>query len=331
MRERVGVAIIGLGWWGRELARAARVADLEVVSCYARTQESREEFAEEVGCRPASSLEDVLADRSVEAVLVATSHATHRDMIEAGAEAGRHVFVEKPLALSVEDARACVAAAESAGIVLQVGFQRRRHPAHREIKRLIDDGAIGDIQMLEANHSLPGGFNLPETAWRWEETHSPLGSMTSLGIHQIENFLYLGGPITRAGAVSRSGRSVSIDEATAMVFEFAGGAVGTLLSSFFTPWHITLAVHGTEGAAFAHRDGTRMLFQVRGQTEPTEVGLSEVDGVADQLVEFAQCVREGASPEVSGREGLAVAAVLDAAKRSVQSGSLETVEWEDAK
>jgi predicted dehydrogenase len=328
MSDRVGVAIVGLGWWGRELARAARVAALEVVSCYARTREAREEFAEEIDCRPASSLEDVLSDPSVEGVLVATSHATHRDMIEAAAKAGRHVFVEKPLALTVEDARASVAAAESAGVVLQVGFQRRRHPAHREIKRLIEDGAIGDIEMLQANHSLPGGFNLPDTAWRWDEAQSPLGSMTSLGIHQIENFLYLGGPITRVGAVSRRGRSVSIDEATAIVFEFAGGAVGTLLSSFFTPWDIALAVHGTEGAAFADRDGARLCFQARGQTEPTEVGLTEVDAVAEQLVEFARCVRGNGAPEVSGREGFAVAAVLDAAKRSVQSGSLETVERE---
>lgn len=328
MSQRVGVAIIGLGWWGRELARGARVAGLEVVSCYARTPESREEFADEIGCRSASSLEDVLADRSVEGVLVATSHSTHRQLIEAAAKEGRHVFVEKPLALTVEDARACVAAAESAGIILQVGFQRRRHPAHREIRRLIDDGAMGEIEMLEANHSLPGGFNLPDEAWRWDQAQSPLGSMTSLGIHQIENFLYLGGPITRVGALSRRGRSVSIDEATAIVFEFAGGAVGTLLSSFFTPWDIALAVHGTEGAAFADRDGARMFFQVRGQTESTEVGLTEVDAVAEQLIEFARCVRGDGSPEVSGREGLAVAAVLDAAKRSVQSGSIETVEWE---
>lgn len=328
MPERVGVAIIGLGRWGRELARAARVTALDVVSCYARTRESREEFAEEIGCRPASSLEDVLSDSSVEAVLIATSHATHRDMIEAAAKARRHVFVEKPLALTVEDARASVVAAESAGVVLQVGFQRRRHPAHREIKRLIEDGAIGDIEMLQANHSLPGGFNLPDTAWRWDEVQSPLGSMTSLGIHQIENFLYLGGPITRVGAVSRMGRSVSIDEATAIVFEFASGAVGTLLSSFFTPWDIALAVHGTEGAAFADRDGARLRFQARGQTVPTEVGLTEVDAVAEQLVEFARCVRGEGVPEVSGREGFAVAAVLDAATRGVQSGSLETVERE---
>jgi predicted dehydrogenase len=321
---RVKVASVGLGWWGKELARGARTAGLEVVSCYARTGEARDAFAAEVGCRPASRLEDVLADPSIDALLVATPHSTHRHLVEAAARAGKHVFVEKPLAVSLADARACVEAGEAAGIVLQVGFQRRRHAAHREMRRLIDEGSIGDIESLEANHSLPN--RIPEKAWRWDEDESPLGSLTSLGIHQIENFHYLAGPISRVGAVSRRGRSVSIDEATALVFEFASGAVGTLVSSFFTPWRISLALHGTRGAAFADRDGATLGYQPRGENRPTEIPLGEVDAVTDQLVEFAACVREGKRPEVSGAEGLAVAAVLEAAQRSVTTGSFEEVD-----
>lgn len=324
MAKSVKVASVGLGRWGRELARGAIAAGIDVVSCYARTEETRNAFAAEVGCDPVSSLEEVLSDPTVDALLVATSHTSHRELVEAAARAGKHVFIEKPLALSVEDARACVEAGEGAGIVLQVGFQRRRHPAHREMKRLIDEGSIGDIESLDANHSLPN--RIPENAWRWDEEESPLGSMTSLGIHQIENLHYLAGPIARVGAVSRPGRSVSIDEATALIFEFASGAVGTLVSSFFTPWRISLAVQGTEGAAFADRDGTTLGYQPQGEDRPTAIPLAEVDAVSDQLSEFATCVREGRRPEVSGAEGLAVAAVLEAAERSVATGSLEVVD-----
>lgn len=324
MAETVRVASIGLGWWGKELARAAGAAGLDLVSCYARTEQSRREFATELGCAPSSSLEETLTDSSVDAVLIATSHQSHRQLVEAAARSGKHVFIEKPLALSIDDARACVKAAEAAGIVLQVGFQRRRHPAHREMKRLIDEGALGTIETLEANHSLPN--RIPEGAWRWDEDESPLGSMTSLGIHQIENFHYLAGPITRVAAVSRRGRSVPIDEATAMVFEFASGAVGTLVSSFFAPWRISLSVYGTEGAAFADRDGAALSYQARGENRPTEIPLPEFDAVVDQLMEFARCVRAGGRPEVSGAEGLAVVAVLEAATRSVATGSFEAVE-----
>lgn len=320
----VKVASVGLGSWGRELARGAHVAGLEVVACYARTEQARTEFAAAVGCKPASSIEELLADPSVEGLLIATSHQSHRRWVEAAARAGKHVFIEKPLALSVEDARACVKEAEAAGVVLQVGFQRRRHPAHRKMRRLIDDGSIGEIETLEAHHSLPN--RIPEGAWRWDEEESPLGSMTSLGIHQIENLHYLAGPITRVAAISRRGRSVSIDEATALAFEFQSGAVGTLISSFFTPWHISLAIHGTEGAAFAQRDGAALSYQRRSEHQPTVIELPEIDAVADQLVEFASCVREGRRPEVSGLEGLAVVAVLDAAQRSVATGSFEVVD-----
>jgi predicted dehydrogenase len=313
-----------LGWWGEELARAAQAAGLEVASCYARSEEARNAFAGAVGCQPAVHLEQVLADPAIDALLVATPHGTHRQLVELAAAAGKHVFVEKPLTLSLEDARACVQAGKAAGIVLQVGFQRRRHPAHREMKRLIDEGSIGDIESLEANHSLPN--RIPDKAWRWDEDESPLGSMTSLGIHQIENFHYLAGPITRVGALSRQGRSVSIDEATALAFEFASGAVGTLISSFFTPWRISLALHGTMGAAFADRDGATLGYQPRSESRPTEIPLREIDAVADQLVEFATCIKEGRRPEVSGDEGLAVVAVLEAARRSVASGAFEAVE-----
>jgi predicted dehydrogenase len=305
------------------LARGAATAGLSVVSCYARSQGAREAFAAEVGCEPAPSLEAVLTDPGVEAVLIATSHGTHGELVKAAAGAGKHVFVEKPLALSVDDAKACVGAAEAAGVVLQVGFQRRRHPAPREMKRLIDEGSIGEIEWLMATHSLPN--RIAENAWRWDTEESPLGSMTSLGIHQIENFHYLAGPIIRVGAVSRQGRTVTIDEATAMVFEFASGAVGTLVSSFFTPWHIGLAVHGTQGSLFSERDGAVLTHQPRGENRPTEIQLQEIDAVADQLAEFAVCVREGKRPEVSGAEGLAVVAVLEAAERSVATGAFQPV------
>jgi predicted dehydrogenase len=266
----------------------------------------------------------VLDDTSIDGILIATSNAARRQLIEEAAAVGKHVFVDKPMALSIEDARACVEAADRAGVVLQVGFQRRRHPAHRKMKQMIDAGEIGDIEMLEANHSLPN--RIPEGAWRWEEEQSPLGSLTSLGIHQIENFHYLAGPISRVGAFSRRGRSVSIDEATAMMFEFASGAVGTLLSSFFTPWRISLSVFGTEGAAFADRDGNQLHFQKRGENELTAVELESVDAVADQLAEFGVCVSNGDRPEVGGAEGFAIVAVLDAAKRSTESGQIEQVE-----
>lgn len=326
MADKVRLASVGVGWWGRELVKAARsTGSIDIVSCYARTPDKRAEFASVTGARTASSLDELLDDSEVEGLLVATSHASHLSIIEAAAQAGKHVFVEKPLTLSVAEGRAAVDAANAAAIVLQVGHQRRRMAAHRAMRSLIDDGSIGDVQLLESQHSLPNGFTMPDQAWRWNTEESPLGSMTSLGIHQIDNFHYLAGPIARVAARSRVGRSVSIDEATGLLFEFASGAIGTLVSSFFTPWHIRLSIHGTDGAAYAHDDGARLEFQSRGERERAPRTIGPLDPVVDQLEEFAAAIRGEARPEVGGEEALAVVAVLEAAVESATTGGFVAV------
>jgi predicted dehydrogenase len=85
-------------------------------------------------------------------------------------------------------------------------------------------------------------------------------------------------------------------------------------------------VYGTEGAAFADRDGASLRYQRRGESGPTEIALTEIDAVADQLADFANSILNGSRPEVSGVEGLAVVAVLEAAQRSASSGCFETVD-----
>ncbi len=102
--DRVGLGLVGLGWWGSELADAAeRGGVARVVSCFARREEPRNDFAAKHGCRAASSLDEFLGDPEVQGVLIATSHQSHRMLVEAAAAAGKHVFVEKPLTTTVAD------------------------------------------------------------------------------------------------------------------------------------------------------------------------------------------------------------------------------------
>src|SRR3990170_3441657 len=117
MPEPLRFASVGLGWWGRVLAESAVESGAgEAVSCYARSRETREAFAADFGCTAAPTLEDVLGDDRVEAVLVATPHTTHAPIVLAALGAGKHVFVEKPLTLTVVDGERCVRAAEEAGL-----------------------------------------------------------------------------------------------------------------------------------------------------------------------------------------------------------------------
>ena len=106
MSDKVRLAVVGVGWWGGVLADGVAAGDdAELVACFARTPEAREKFASERGVRAASSYEELLADDQVEGVLLATSHVSHADLIEQAAAAGKHVFVEKPFTLTVEDGK----------------------------------------------------------------------------------------------------------------------------------------------------------------------------------------------------------------------------------
>jgi predicted dehydrogenase len=319
--DSVGLGLIGLGWWGSELADAAdRGGAARVVSCFARSEGSRSEFAARHGCRPASTLDEMLTDPEVEGVLIATSHQSHRPLVEAAARAGKHVFVEKPLTTSVENGMACVEVAAAAGVILQVGHQRRRTAANRRIRQMLDVGELGDVETVVAHQSIPNGFKMPEDAWRWDPEQSPLGSMASLGVHKIDTMHYLVGPIARVSTFTRAGRSRPIDEATVLAIEFENGALATLTTSFFTPPVNEIAVFGTLAAAYNTKGGMELSVQGRDEPAAKKVDLPKVDPVADQIIGFARAVRGLGPVEPDGETALRVVAVMEAAVESAETG-----------
>ena len=324
--DLVRLGLIGLGWWGGELTKAVdRGERAAVVSCFSRTAESRDKFAEEHGCRAAATLDELLDDPDVEGVLIATSHQSHRPLIEAAAAAGKHVFVEKPFTNTVADARLAVAAGKKAGVLIQVGHQRRRTPAKRRIKAMLDARELGEVETVVTHQSVPNGYKMPDEAWRWVPEQSPLGSMTSLGVHKIDTMLYLVGPIKKVFAFTRPGRERPIDEATVLALEFDTGALATLTTSFFTPVINETSVFATKGAAFSSGGGTRLRVQGRDDSEPVEVELEPIDPVVDELVDFARAIRGEIPVEVDGEAGRAVVAVMEAAVRSAASGEVVEV------
>lgn len=319
--DKVNLASVGLGWWGSELASAAsRSGRVDIVSCFARSVEGREAFAAKHRCRTAGSLDELLADPEVEGVIVATSNQSHRPIIEQAAAAGKHVFVEKPFTNTVEDGRAAVAAARESGVLLQVGHQRRRTAAKRRIRSMLDAGELGDVETVVTQQSIPNGFKMPKEAWRWDPEQSPLGSMTSLGVHKIDTMHYLVGPIRTVFAFTRPGRSHPIDEATVLAVEFESGALGTLTTSFFTPVVNETAVFGTAGAAYSSEGGSTLRVQGRDDPSATEIELDPIDPVVDELGAFAAAIRGETAVEVDGEAGLAVVAVMEAAVESAATG-----------
>jgi predicted dehydrogenase len=145
------VACIGMGWWSDVLADAIRRSGkLAIAACYTRSPDKRAAFAAKYGCRPAASYEAILADPEIEAIVNTTPNDAHLATTAAAAAAGKHVFLDKPIANTVSDGRAITAVCADAGIVLALGYQRRRENQFRWIRRQIDGGTFGKLVNAEA-------------------------------------------------------------------------------------------------------------------------------------------------------------------------------------
>jgi predicted dehydrogenase len=321
----VPVASIGTGRWAGTLADAARQGGaLTLVACTSRSAERRAAFARAHACLDVPTYEAVLADPRIAGVVITTPHSRHADQVVAAARAGKHVFVDKPFTLTLADARRAADACRRAEVVLAVGHQRRRQPASRALRRLLDAGALGRVFQIEGNFSADYGFasTITPEMWRADRAETPGGAMTNLGIHHVDTYQYLLGPIARVTAFSRRlVLDIDVEDVTSILCEFASGALGYLGTSWLpatrTEW---LAVHGTEGQAWHEGFGDRLSIARRGQTERTPVPLAPGEPLVEQLTEFARCVREGGRPEVSGEEAIADVAVLEAVVESIKSG-----------
>ena len=319
--HQVQLASIGLGWWGGMLANAA-ARSARVAAVYARDRTARDQFAANHSARSAPDLESIWSDPGIDGVIIATPHSVRADLIEAAAQAGKHVFVEKPLALTLEEAERCVRATENAGVVLQVGHNKRRQTGIRELKTVIDTGGIGQVQAIETNISIPIVFrtNLPQ--WRQESEHLPAGGMTPLGVHMVDTIQYLGGPIdTVMAMITRVTDRMDLDDTTICLFHLSAGPLATLTTLTATgPVH-NVTVYGTEQIMWVEQDGLRLFRQIRGEPDREEVPVEPVDTLVEELAEFVDCIETGASPETGAPEALSVVEVLEAILTSAGSGA----------
>src|SRR5258707_8025419 len=152
--EPLRVACIGMGWWSDVLADAIkRSGKLTIAACFTRSADKKKKFAAKYDCRAAASYEEILSDRTIEAVINTTPNAAHLETTRAAAAAGKHVFLDKPIANTIADARAITEACRKAGVVLALGYQRRREMHFRFIRQKIDEGAFGKLVNAEANIS----------------------------------------------------------------------------------------------------------------------------------------------------------------------------------
>jgi predicted dehydrogenase len=203
------------------------------------------------GARAISSLETVLADPDVDAIEICTPHHLHADIAIAAARAGKHILCQKPLAKTLAECDAMIAAAREAGVVLYYGETNRTMPAAQTLRQALDAGRIGQLTGVQATYAHWQGGKYLSTAWRYDPRVSGGGQLLDGGIHYIDLMLHLGGPIQSVSCFATRFRPELGGEDTAVVnARFEGGQLGTLFSSQATGvWFpgASFVAFGTEG------------------------------------------------------------------------------------
>jgi predicted dehydrogenase len=320
--QPVRVACIGIGWWSGVLADAMqRSGKLKIAACYTRSEEKRRAFAAKYGCEASPSYEAILADRSIEAVINTTPNNVHLETTRAAARAGKHVFLDKPIANTVSEGREIARACREAGVVLALGYQRRRESHFRWVRRRIDEGAFGRLVNAEANISRDRLGKIDLSSWRYTAEGMPGGVMLQIGIHYTDVLEYLMGPVTAV-----SGRAAQLvlpgdnPDVASLVLEHESGAISTLNASYASASEYYLMnIYGKEASAYYDlHSGLRFLK--RGGDGPHPVACGKNDAFVDELDEFAAAVRGSVAPEMDGERGTRSLAVVRAGVVSAREG-----------
>jgi predicted dehydrogenase len=316
------VAALGMGWWSDVLADAAKRSDqIEIVSCYTRSEDKRRAFAAKYGCRPAASYEDVLADDSIEAIVNTTPNNVHLETTQLAAAAGKHVFLDKPIANTIAEGHEIARVCDRAGVVLALGYQRRRESHFRWIKSEIDAGRFGKLVQAEGNISRDRLGKIDLSSWRYQAAGMPGGVMLQIGIHYVDVLEMLLGPVARV-----SGMSAQLvlpgdnPDAANLILEHESGAISNLTASYASASeYYMMNVYGKEASAYYDLfSGLRHLR--RGDAKATAIPTENNDTIREELEEFVHCVRTGAKPETDGHWATRNLAVVKAGVRSAREG-----------
>ncbi len=325
----IDAAIVGLGRWGQTLVESVHGKSdaIRFARGVTRTVAKAADYAAAKGIALGDDYGAVLADPAIDAVVLATPHTLHCDQICAAAEAGKHVFCEKPLTLTAQEARRAIAAVEAAGVQLAIGHNRRFSPNTAALRETLASGRLGAPLHVEGNFTanLAGAGG----TWRSDARESPAGGMTSLGIHVVDAFIDLIGPMTQVTTKSkRLALPFAVDDATSVLIDFENGCTGYLGTVAASAQLYQLRVIGADGWAeigFLHRfeavftDGTDDRRTWDGYAYP---GYRTVQ---DCLEAFAGAVEGGPAFPIPPAEMAHATAVLEAIVISAETGAPQPV------
>jgi predicted dehydrogenase len=328
----IRAAIVGLGGWGKNLVNSVQGKSDQIgfVACHTRTRAKAEEFCRDGNIDLRDNLQAILEDPEIDAVVYTTPHSQHEEHVRRAAAAGKHVFVEKPFALTVASAKSALDAVATAGVALGVDYQRRFHPSIAEIRSRIKDGRLGTVCFGVAEATAPGGLFMAKESWRALSNETPVGAMTGLGVHLVDCFIDLFGEIDEIYCVNTQRAAALIDDTTNVMLRHRSGALSNVLCSLATTPHYRVAVYGSRGLAEADRltlETFRFIPAPEKLTpgahpvmEPEIIHNKGINPLKNVLESFAAAVRGEAPFPIPPEQILHGVAVFEAIAESAETG-----------
>lgn len=307
---------------------------IDVASVFSLSPSRRQEFAERWGFPVADSLQAILADSSINAVMILTPPSTHLELVESAARAGKHVLLEKPLEISPERAERLLATAEAAGITLGVVLQHRFRPVSMALRALVAEGRLGDLVSASARLANWRPQSYYDQPGRGSLARDGGGVLLTQGIHTLDLMISLAGcPVEAvAYAVTSPVHRMETEDLVAGAIRFANGAIGTVAATTaaYPGFPDAIELIGTKGTA--RIEGTTLTAQFHdGGEVRLDDGAAGGGAGADPmafphdhhlavLTDFIDAVEQDRPPMVTGREALKVHRLIEALLTSARSG-----------
>ena len=332
--EPVRIALIGMGWWGKKMLSVLEAApsDIRVVRAVEPNVETVRELCAGKGIPLTAEYAEALNDPAVEAVVLATPHALHEAQIAQAVAAGKHVFCEKPLALTKAGAERAVALCREARLVLGMGHERRWEPPVADMLAKADAGVLGRIHQIEANFSHDKFLSLDRDNWRLNADQAPAGGMTATGIHLLDLSVRLLGPAESVLCICEQLSSDLPQGDTVSVYvKFKGGGTSYVSASLANPFMSRFTVYGAKGWTDirdkAHVEAPEgwVVTSAMAGGPITTVEVPQAEPVKDNLVSFARAIRGAETYPITAEHLVNNIALLEAVFASARSGRIERV------
>lgn len=338
----IGIGLIGCGKIAQGHADGYKTAaDLAqvVVCCDEWSEAQARDLAGQFGAAVTTRWQEVIERSDVDAIDICMPHYLHEPIALAAAAAGKHILVEKPMALNAKQARAMIAASERAGKVLMVSQNQRFMADHMAIKALLDQGAIGDIVAVrfDCNQFLKRMY--PEGSWMFSKDKTGGGMVICTAVHKIDLLRHLLGEVRRVSSFqARTGLNYNMDneDVAAILLEFENGIIGEgfyLFAAHKVPIPTTTGeltiIYGQKGVIHNvmgwHIYSTEIPQYSGGLTRLELPQLPYRDSVQASVRHFLESIVNGTEPITSGQDNLKTMAVIDAVYRAAETGTVVEV------